>query len=275
MNTTTKPTYSLYNKSSKNYRIFELDFFRGLAIALVLMDHLFFNLYYFGSIWNSSALFFDTIFHPLKEFAFFYWNHPIRIWVRRIVIMGFFVISGISSSFSRNNRTRGFRILAVAIAITIVSALFSMFTNSNNTIYFNAIHVFGVCALVYYLLQNVDWKITALVIVIVFLVGIYLGINPPNVNSLLLAPFAIYPPNIHPADMMSITPWLGFFLIGCLIGKFYYADKGSLFVKNEASRASRPILFLGRHSLLFYFGEQVVLFPIFFLIGLILGFPVF
>ena len=275
MNSNTKTTYSLYNKSSKQYRIFELDFLRGIAIALVMMDHFIFNLYYFGGIWDSSAMFFDSIFYPLKEFAYFYWNNPIRIWVRRIVITGFFIISGISSSFSRNNKTRGFKTLAVAIAITVFSSIFSLITHLDTTIYFNAIHVFGICALVYYILQDSDWKITVLVIVLVFLVGILIGLNPPSVKTLILAPLGVYPQGVYPADLMSLAPWLGFFLIGCLIGKYYYKDKTSLFVKIEASALSRPILFLGRHSLVFYFGHQLILFPLFFIVGLIMGFPIY
>jgi len=70
------------------------------------------------------------------------------------------------------------------------------------------------------------------------------------------------------ADYMPLFPWLGVFLIGCAIGRLCYKDKKTLFAgRGKVMKAvSRPVEFIGRHSLIIYLAHQPIVYGILFVI---------
>ena len=70
------------------------------------------------------------------------------------------------------------------------------------------------------------------------------------------------------ADYMPLFPWLGVFLIGCVIGRLCYKDKKTLFTaKGKVMTAiARPVEFIGRHSLVIYLFHQPVIYGLLFVI---------
>jgi uncharacterized membrane protein len=68
------------------------------------------------------------------------------------------------------------------------------------------------------------------------------------------------------SDYLPIVPWMGFFLVGTLIGRLVYAGRCSAFPGAPAwlIAASRPFAFMGRHSLVIYVLHQPVLLALLF-----------
>jgi uncharacterized membrane protein len=73
------------------------------------------------------------------------------------------------------------------------------------------------------------------------------------------------------ADYMPLFPWLGVFLIGCVIGRTCYKDKKTLFAgKGKVMTAvARPVEFIGRHSLIIYLVHQPVIYALLYVIFLL------
>ena len=75
------------------------------------------------------------------------------------------------------------------------------------------------------------------------------------------------------ADYMNLFPWLGVFMIGCVIGRVCYSEKKSLLTDNlkKLHKAAAPIEFIGRHSLIIYLVHQPVVYGVLYLIFTVLG----
>jgi uncharacterized membrane protein len=75
------------------------------------------------------------------------------------------------------------------------------------------------------------------------------------------------------ADYMPLFPWLGVFLIGCVIGRICYKDKKTLFTgRGKVMKAiARPVEFIGRHSLIIYLVHQPLVYAILFLIFMLIN----
>ncbi len=235
-------------------RIVELDFFRGLAVILMAFQHFIFDLrHVFGlNIFGFQ----DTVYF--------------MDWFRPIIVYLFLVVSGASSTFSQNNLRRGLKLLALALGLTFGLELINLIFESNLHIFFNVFHLLAIGILFYHFLSKnereskipYDWR--ALVLILLALVFMYLGVgverqNPISHNWLL--PLGLYsyqrPPML---DYMPLIPWFGFFLAGGAIGRMFYRQRRSLLRPREHRALARvkPILFLGRHALVFYFVHQVV-----------------
>ena len=72
---------------------------------------------------------------------------------------------------------------------------------------------------------------------------------------------------------MELLPWLGVFLIGCVIGRICYAKKESLLPSGMKKYhvAAAPFEFMGRHSLIIYLVHQPLVYGILYVIFLALG----
>ena len=88
-------------KENKN-RILEIDLLRGLAVFLMMLHHLIFDLRYIVGL--DVFAFQETVW--FQEY------------LRPPVISVFIMVSGISSSFSRNNLRRGVRLMIASLLLT-------------------------------------------------------------------------------------------------------------------------------------------------------------
>ena len=75
------------------------------------------------------------------------------------------------------------------------------------------------------------------------------------------------------ADYMPLFPWLGVFLIGCVIGRICYKDKKTIFPGRGKVMAAiaRPVEFIGRHSLIIYLAHQPLVYAVLFVIFLLIN----
>ncbi|MBO4637768.1 MAG: DUF1624 domain-containing protein [Clostridiales bacterium] len=249
-------------------RAFELDLLRGVAIIMMVFMHLSYDVRYeFG----------QDIFSYLESSWFWVFVHPI--------ITGLFVsLSGICCSMSRNNFKRGLKLLAVALAFTVVTSLITRFTDIYILILFNVLHVLAVSIIIYALVDLIEKKTrisSNAVTLILALTGIYIVLLNNNIHmydySSDKLPLLIFGITVDGepamADYMPLIPWAGVFLIGSSVGRILYSEKKTLFPdRSEVIRKfTRPLEFLGRHSLLIYLVHQVVGYGILWLIFKIAG----
>ena len=265
-------------------RVHEVDFIRGLLMIIVILDHLFLKLWQFGLV-NTSIPFLDGLY---KVFSF-YWYSDARSIIRPLVLFGFTFISGISCAFSKNNWKRAGVMLAVYTALLVVTNIMQVFTTSGVRIDFNVIGVLAFSTLFYCLIQKYSWKSIASVSLLSVIITIYFIpflTTIPGLTKNAYVPFLWSPEflrsywdaskhcfvygrfetmGIAQGDYMPLFPYIGFFFMGALVSKFLYSKKQSIFPNRY--NFERPLCFVGRHAIWFYIGHQILLTPLFYILG--------
>jgi uncharacterized membrane protein len=262
------------------HRIPELDFLRGCALTLMMFHHTIGDLY-------------DIYHQDFVAFQHSYWFYQVG---RPLVLIVFLAVSGASSRFSRNSMKRGFRMVIVAIAATALSIFVDSFAGTG-LLLFNVIHVVALSTVVYALLERLAVRLKWIpdpsvetsgedeeavsyrphlfpgLLIIIGMVSIFIStliqpVLPPYSSNPLLIILGTPASGIHQLDHMPLFPWLGFFLSGAAVGHTLYAT-GQAFTRHEGRfyRLTRPIRFLGRHSLWVYLVHQPIILLILFLLN--------
>jgi uncharacterized membrane protein len=231
-------------------RIWEIDFLRGVSIILMVGYHLLFDL---GE------------FRGIKRFLGFSTDLDSAAWTAaQYFFAGLFVIlSGISSTLSRNNVRRGLRLLAVSLAVSVATYVF----DPSSAVYFGILQCLAISMLVYgAAFEKAGPAACAAWGVLVLGLGAVLPILKKGlaVRSDWLLPFGIHSPSFSSFDYFPLIPWLGIFLAGAALGKSVYAAKRSLLPWRL------PRMFVnaaGRHSLLIYIVHQPVIMGVLYVLG--------
>ena len=247
-------------------RAWELDFLRGIALIMMLFMH---------TSWDFRYEFGVDIFSYLEADWFWSFVHP-------VIVVLFVGVSGICSTFSRNNAKRGLKILAATLALNIGTLIIYKVTGIPCLIIFNVLSVLTCGIFIYALIAFIEKKTKAnpnVANVIMGLAGLYIVIVGCNIHymdnasdSLFFLPVGFDIAGTPPmADYMPLFPWLGVFLLGCVIGRTCYKDKKTLFAgKGKVmSAVARPVEFIGRHSLIIYLAHQPVIYGLLFVIFLL------
>lgn len=252
----------------KKDRAFELDALRGVAIVMMMFMHFSYDIRYeFG---------FDT-FEYLRSAWFWAFVHP-------IIIVLFVGLSGICCTFSRNNFKRGGKLLAVALAFTVVTGFITYKMGIDCLILFNVLHMLSVSTIVYALVSVIEKKTNIKanqLTFILILFGVWITMTNNNLDmyayeseNMLLYPLGIIvkgAPDV--ADYMPLIPWMGVFLICAGAGRVLYKDRKTLFpgAGKTVRAVTRPLEFMGRHSLIIYLVHQPIIYGILYLIFKITG----
>lgn len=247
-------------------RIWELDFLRGFAFILMVFDHFTFDLSILQTTiwWNANP----HILSNLCNFAINYRDSGISMAIRIALISGVFIfVSGICGNLSRNNFKRGLKLGIVAILLTTITAIFTEISGVYITIWFGILHLLAFSILVTPLLLKIPKIINIIIALIIICLGIYFG----TINSTVDLPKILMIFNFNivaSADYYPIFPFLGVYILGLVFGNIIYKNKTSIF-PNAKTTVVSPLLFIGKHSLIFYFAHQVLLFVILYIFGLI------
>ena len=231
-------------------RIWEIDFLRGLAIILMVGYHLLFDL---GE------------FRGVKRFFGFSTDLTSTAWtIAQFFFAGLFVVlSGISGTMSRNNVRRGFRLLAVSLAVTVATYIF----DPTSAVYFGILQCLAVSMLIYGgALAGTGPAACAAWGALVIGLSAALPVLKKGltVRSDWLMPFGITSPSFSSFDYFPLLPWLGIFLVGAALGKSIYASRQSLL----PWRLPRTFIHAaGRHSLLIYIAHQPIIMGVLYLLG--------
>ncbi|MBQ7172434.1 MAG: DUF1624 domain-containing protein [Clostridia bacterium] len=249
-------------KKSKS-RIFELDLFRGIAVLLMMFDHFMYDLAYL-----LPALFSD---YPRPGFtarlcgtARRYWAWDVRLAVRFFVVFVFLALTGVCCSFSGSNLKRGARLFAVSLGLSAATRLFGRLAGDPEiTVIFGVLHCISVTLILVALLEKLSpgkWFYLAAGI-LCFAVGLVLERNAAPIligeeGAFRSAFFVALGLRYGGGDSFPLFYGGGQILVGVFLGKQFYADRKSLLFR---SYPGGPVALIGRHSLLFYLGHQVLL----------------
>lgn len=209
-------------------RIWEIDFFRGIALILMIIFHIVFDLKEFADV-------------PVNYVSGFYY------YVGKAAGILFILIAAVSCYFSTNNLKRGLQVLGMGILITIVSHLY----NPSYGIKFGILHFLGVSIIIYPLFKDMNkWLLVILGTLIIILGNYFKLINMPF-DYLFI--FGLSSDLFVSADYYPLLPWFGVFLYGIFIRKILYKEKRSLL---QGDLKGNIINYLGRHTFIFYLVHQ-------------------
>jgi uncharacterized membrane protein len=241
-------------------RFWEIDFLRGLAIIMMIVFHLLYDLTYFG----GCNLDLHSGFWPYFARA-------------TATIFIFLVGVSLTLSFTRANKIqnlrkklylkylkRGLRIFSWGLVITFATWIFLR----DSFVLFGILHLIGISIILAYpFLKLRYWN---LLLGIAF---ISLGIHLKNFTFgfLWLVWLGFMPDHFYTVDYFPIFPWFGVVLIGMFFGNLLYPDYTRKFNLYDLSNFNFTGLFylLGRHSLIIYLIHQPILIILLYLLGIV------
>ncbi|MFZ5944354.1 MAG: heparan-alpha-glucosaminide N-acetyltransferase [Bacillota bacterium] len=211
-------------------RIWEIDFLRGVAIILMSLFHLLYD---------------------LSEFYGFNIDYTTGIvdLIGETSALMFILLTGISCALSRSNIRRGLKILFFAMIITVVTYIYDTDTYIN----FGILHLIGTSIFLYYVFKDLNSLWLIVIGTFIILLGNYFdGIA---VNTNFFVPLGLTTAYYASLDFYPLFPYFGVFLYGVALRKIVYPSKKSIF---NFSWEKSPVNSLGQHSLLIYLTHQPV-----------------
>lgn len=230
-------------------RFWEIDLIRGVAIVLMVIFHLLFDLseyYYFPIDYTGGLLAF----------------------VGRMAGVLFIMTAGISSAFSRSNIKRGLRVFGIGLLLTLATYVI----DQGLFIKFGILHFLGLAMIMHPLLNKLKTDWLAILGTIILVVGYYF--NQVTVSVGFLFPLGLMNPGFGSLDYYPLLPWLGVFMYGMIAARVFY-QKGEVGQESQADQdkqggiKKRPVAarvyranflaYIGRHSLIIYLAHQPIL----------------
>ena len=274
-------------------RYWDLDFVRGICVLLMIFDH---TMYSIADILPNLFGMRDVDFmYKLSNFAIEYWNWDFREIFRLFVCAAFFVLCGISCTFSRSNIIRGLKALLVSFLITFVTALFQA------PIIFGVIHMLAFSMIIYGLLDVLGAQIQKIednavtlwirrllpgvvgvfILVLFFTLfgGIYSRLGVINIysdiviksnsklKSLICILIEVRGVPFASADYYPLIPYSAMVLVGSIIGWLIYHTGAKNYLARCEKKCFAPICFLGRKALWVYVFHQVAIIAIMFIVA--------
>ncbi|MDD3957272.1 MAG: heparan-alpha-glucosaminide N-acetyltransferase domain-containing protein [Candidatus Izemoplasmatales bacterium] len=261
-------------------RIWELDFFRGFAIIMMVFDHLMFDLMLMPSWFSNYAQVDHEFIKSLHALGVMYWNSDLRAGGHYVFVGLFLFISGISFNMSKNNFIRGLKFLIFALLISAVTISAEIISSGamRFATYFGIIHLYAVGTLLTYLIRKI-WNNDIFMLVIgcaILAIGLHFRIqNNPYYDRLTFGRFFLmmFGYRGFGADYFPIAPFAGAIMIGSALGRWMYPNKQSL-LPGLARKWSAPVNWAGRKAFVIFVLHQVVLFVVILGVMYLLGYRI-
>ncbi len=236
-------------------RYWEIDFFRGIAIIMMITYHIMFDL-----------SFLQIISFPLHSTPFLIFLYPIGTLFLLLVGISL-VLSYQRYYFKKRKHTRfikyfkrGLFLFTVALFITIVTWIYP----HDGFIVFGVIHCIAISIILSYWFiprPNIALSIGFIVIFLGFFIKTISTTNP------YLFWLGITTPSFYTLDYFPLIPWLGVVFIGIFFGHHIYPYLEKKYTTNQTQpKITQPLTILGKHSLIVYLVHQPILFAILYLL---------
>jgi uncharacterized membrane protein len=243
-------------------RYWELDFIRGLAIVVMVLFHFSWDLQYFDLLQADFLSQFAGMASNLASIFVMLVGVSLTLSYRREIQR-----SGEQQSFNifKKYLMRGALIFALGLGITVVALIIA-----EGRVDFGILHLIGFSVAAAFPFLRFRWFNLALGIVIL-LVG-YLLVTQITPESRWFVWLGFRPEFYTPQDYFPVLPWFGWTLIGLALGNFLYTppDERKFKIPDLSKRAGvRHFSIIGRNSLLIYIVHQPILFPLVFVVSLL------
>ena len=225
---------------SKN-RIWELDAFRGVCIIGMVMIHFVFDLV---SLFGLVAWEYNSVFVFVMN-----WGGIL-----------FLLISGTCATLGTHSVRRGLIVFGCGLLVTAVTVGMYLLGIAHPIIiiYFGALHCLGVCMMLWYFFKKLPTWVLGVLGGIMVLLGFWC--KTLRVEYPYLIWLGLTTPTFATSDYFPLLPYLGFFLLGAVIGRVLYRDKKTLLPRvNPRAPLIRFCTACGRHSLIIYLVHQPVI----------------
>jgi len=256
--TMNREAHTKRSAGKRSQRFWEVDAARGVAILMMVVYHLTYDLDTFGGYGISSTSGFWAYFADATAFSFLF-------------LVG--VSLAISHAKARARRPegslfvkylmRGLVVLGWGLVLTAVSLVLGM-----GVIAFGILHLIGVSIILAYPLLNLRLPNLVLGLAVVA-VGIYIQTLDLVSGSPWLLPFGVVPEGLLMPDYRPLLPWFGIILIGLFVGNVVYGSGRAPLGKGAGPRLARPLGVLGRWSLVIYLVHQPLLIAMLAALGII------
>ncbi len=238
-------------------RFWEIDVVRGIAVVLMVLFHLVFDLAYLG-IWNVNPYAGGFLL------------------LQRTTAFLFLSLVGVSLALSHfrhpgfgHTLSRFFLLAAFALSITLVTSLYP----GRVAIVFGVIHFIAVSVLLGWLFVRLPaWTNLAAGLLLLGqglaydATALFTGIAA--VMPAMLQPIFLFlgfpAAGFHSLDYYPLLPWFGLVLVGIAVGKVLYRQSKPV-AKTAIPLVLKPLNWLGKNALAVYLVHQPVL------IGLLLA----
>ena len=260
------PRKATIEKADK--RIWEIDFLRGVLIIGMVFDHFMFFLGMFAGLYPSGSL--PQWLMNVSVFASAYWTNEVKIIIRFFGVALFFLLTGISSKFSKSNLKRSLICMGFGVLMALGFMAYSLISGNNHYALFGIITCLGFSMFSYWGLKALyikifktdkNWKWWSLGIGIVlmltgFIVNLCLSqelrfghiflsmmgqFNPGEFNShepLDFGKVVLVILGFHHwgNDQQGILPWVGFTMFGGFLGEHIYSIRKSAFFRKDEEK---------------------------------------
>ena len=241
-------------------RFWEIDFLRGIAIIMMVLYHLLYNLHYFAQ-------------YNVNVYSGF-WMYFART---TATIFIFLVGVSLSVSFSRTKKIhkdrnklfikylrRGLKIFSWGLIITLVTRIFL----GKAFVIFGILHLIGISIILAYPFLKLRYWNLLIGLICIFL-GAYL--RGFAFDFYWLSWLGFKPAQFYSVDYFPLLPWFGVVLIGIFFGNLFYSDYSRRFQLVDLSFFSgiKVFCFLGKHSLLIYLLHQPLIIAVLYLFGMV------
>ncbi|MCO5385842.1 MAG: DUF1624 domain-containing protein [Desulfosporosinus sp.] len=220
----------------------EIDLLRAIAIVLMVLFH---------------------IVYDLREFAGIKINYQDPIWflVGKTAALLFIFISGLASGFSRSPVRRGFKVLLYGMAITVATYL------AMRDIYvrFGILHFLGVTMILSPLLYSLSSRMLWALAGVTALLGFWF--KELVIETSLFLPFGLMYKGFGSMDYYPLFPYISVTFLGILAYRHWYDQRTEPLWAFKLD--SKPILWLSRNSLMIYLVHQPLILLIIFSIRLL------
>lgn len=246
-------------KNTLKSRFWEIDFLRGLAVIIMIIYHIFFNLNIFGdySFNTSSGLWLimgrtaAIVFLTLVGISLYLsCSREIKLFGKKPPFIKFF--------------KKGVTIFSWGLIITLLTWIFIR----DNFIIFGILHLIGLSIIISYPILKLQRYNLFFAVPWIF-GGFFLRKQTFNYPSLLWLGFI--PGNYSSYDYYPLLPWFGFVLLGISLGDIFYRNYVRKINLPDYSNLVfiKEIAILGHYSLLIYLIHQPIIILILQLTGLI------
>lgn len=244
--------------TEKQGRLWEVDAARGVAILMMVLYHLTYDLDTFGGYGIESTSGFWALFADTTA-SLFLFLVGVSLAISHARTSG-----GAERSLFGKHFLRGLRIFGYGMILTLVTWLAGV-----GIIVFGILHLIGVSIILAYPLLR--YRLPNLVLgLAVILVGEYMRLQGVSSESPWLLPLGVVPENLFMPDYRPLLPWFGVVLLGLFFGDLLYGRgyerRG---VGGDEPAFARPLEFLGRHSLVIYLVHQPILVALLALLGVV------